>query len=256
MLALALASAASLPCDIFAATGSPCVAAHSVTRALFAAYAGPLYAVTRASDNKTVDVSPLSPGGVANAPSQDAFCARDSCVISAIYDQTLRKNHLTPAPAGGHVHTPDAPVNATRLRLTLGGSPVYGAYFEAGNGYRIDNTSGVATGNEEETIYMVTSGTHFSRACCFECVYCPLYLCDAHCALTLLTPLPVAHRSYGNAETNNKDNGLGAMEALNFGNMSDAKWARGTEKGPWVMVDLCVAGCASAHPTPHFVAPH
>jgi hypothetical protein len=168
--ALALASS-TLPCDIFAASGSPCVAAHSVTRALFSAYAGPLYAVTRASDNRTFDVTPLSPGGVANAPSQDAFCGRDACVISTIYDQTLRRNHLTPAPAGGHVHTPDAPVNATRLRLTLGGSPVYGAYFEAGNGYRNDNTSGVATGNDPETIYMVASGTHFSRACCFECVW-------------------------------------------------------------------------------------
>ena len=146
--AFALGSAASLPCDIFAASGSPCVAAHSVTRALFAAYGGPLYAVTRASDNRTLNITPLTPGGAANAPSQDAFCARDDCVISTIYDQTLHRNHLTPAPAGGHVHTPDAPVNASRLRLTLGGSPVYGAYFEPGNGYRNDNTSGVATGND------------------------------------------------------------------------------------------------------------
>ena len=33
------------PCDIYAAGGAPCVAAHSTTRALYAAYNGPLYQV-------------------------------------------------------------------------------------------------------------------------------------------------------------------------------------------------------------------
>src|SRR6185437_3413893 len=33
------------PCDIYAAGGTPCVAAHSTTRALYAAYTGPLYQV-------------------------------------------------------------------------------------------------------------------------------------------------------------------------------------------------------------------
>ena len=37
-------AATSLPCDIYAAAGTPCVAAHSTTRALYAAYNGPLYA--------------------------------------------------------------------------------------------------------------------------------------------------------------------------------------------------------------------
>jgi hypothetical protein len=31
------------PCDIYAAAGAPCVAAHSSTRALYASYHGPLY---------------------------------------------------------------------------------------------------------------------------------------------------------------------------------------------------------------------
>ncbi|WP_324606178.1 arabinofuranosidase catalytic domain-containing protein, partial [Streptomyces griseus] len=31
------------PCDIYAAGGTPCVAAHSTTRALYGAYNGPLY---------------------------------------------------------------------------------------------------------------------------------------------------------------------------------------------------------------------
>src|SRR6476620_6169296 len=55
------------PCDIYAAGGTPCVAAHSTTRALFAAYNGPLYQVRRASDSATKDVGVLSTGGYADA---------------------------------------------------------------------------------------------------------------------------------------------------------------------------------------------
>jgi hypothetical protein len=45
-LAAALAAAEG-PCDIFAKGGTPCVAAHSVVRAMYAAYGGPLYSVRR-----------------------------------------------------------------------------------------------------------------------------------------------------------------------------------------------------------------
>src|SRR5215471_17587100 len=67
------------PCDIYAAAGDPCVAAHSTTRALFAAYNGPLYQVLRQSDGKTLDIRVVQPGvdggGYANAAAQDGFCA-------------------------------------------------------------------------------------------------------------------------------------------------------------------------------------
>ncbi|MYR55864.1 alpha-L-arabinofuranosidase, partial [Streptomyces sp. SID625] len=49
-------AAGSLPCDIYGAAGTPCVAAHSTTRALLSSYAGPLYQVTRASDGARTDV--------------------------------------------------------------------------------------------------------------------------------------------------------------------------------------------------------
>ena len=42
------------PCDIYAAAGDPCVAAHSTTRALYASYNGPLYQVMRQSDGTTL----------------------------------------------------------------------------------------------------------------------------------------------------------------------------------------------------------
>ena len=49
------------PCDIYGAARTPCVAAHSTTRALSASYNGPLYQVLRRSDGKTLDIG-LTPG--------------------------------------------------------------------------------------------------------------------------------------------------------------------------------------------------
>ena len=60
----------------------------------------------------------------------------------------------------------DRPVNASREKLSVGGHPVYAAYFEGDMGYRIDVTDGVAKGDEPESLYMVTSGTHYNTECC------------------------------------------------------------------------------------------
>lgn len=197
------------PCDIYGASGTPCVAAHSVVRALYSAYAGPLYQVRRLSDNSTLDVPVLQAGGLANAAAQDAFCSTSGCVVQRIYDQSPKQNHLDPAPGGGAAPKPDSPVNATRMPVTVGGHNVYAAFFEGGQGYRIDNTNGVAKGNDPETLYMVTDGTHFNNGCCFD---------------------------YGNAESNNHDTGAGSMECVYFGNSQD--WGHGGGSGPWVMADL------------------
>ena len=57
------ASAAEGPCDILAAAGNDCVAAHSTVRALYATYAGPLYRLTRpAAGNASADVKARAPG--------------------------------------------------------------------------------------------------------------------------------------------------------------------------------------------------
>src|SRR6266702_4721127 len=94
-------AATSMPCDIYASGGTPCVAAHSTTRALYGSYNGPLYQVRRSSDNTTRDIGVLAAGGVANAATQDSFCAGTTCLITIIYDQTSRGNNLTQAPPGG-----------------------------------------------------------------------------------------------------------------------------------------------------------
>src|SRR5881409_2733301 len=75
-------AATSQPCDLYAAGGTPCVAAHSTTRALYGAYNGALYQVRRASDNATRDIGVLSAGGAANAAAQDSFCAGTTCLIT------------------------------------------------------------------------------------------------------------------------------------------------------------------------------
>ena len=202
-------AAAQGPCDIYAAGGTPCVAAHSTTRALLGTYNGPLYQVRRSSDNATMNVGLLSAGGDANAAAQDSFCAGTSCVITVIYDQSGRGNNLTPAPAGGFVHTPDSPASATAAPITISGHKAYGVFTTPGIGYRDDSTNGVATGDNPEGEYAIVDGTHFNNGCCFD---------------------------YGNAETSNNNDGNGTMEAVYFGNASF--WDTGAGSGPWIMADL------------------
>ena len=46
---------------------------------------------------------------------------------------------------------------------------MYGAVFLGGEGYRNDATSGVAVGDEPQSMYMVVDGTHYNDLCCFDC---------------------------------------------------------------------------------------
>ena len=197
------------PCDLYASGGAPCVAAHSTARALYGAYSGKLYQVKRASDKTTRDIDALTPGGFADSAAQDTFCAGTTCTISIIYDQSPRGNHLRSAPAGGYKPTPDNEASATALKLTVGGHTVYAVHIPAGVGYRNDTTTGIATHDDPETEYMVASGTYTNGGCCFD---------------------------YGNAETDNTDDGAGTMEAVYFGNSTG--WGKGAGSGPWVMADL------------------
>ena len=160
-----LAGTSKLPCDIYDAAGTPCVAAHSTVRALYEKYDGSLYQVKR-SDGKFLDVGTVN--GIADSAKQDAFCATRSCIISIIYDQSGKKNDLTPAPAGSAVWRPDKGTNASRWPLTASKHKVYGVYFEGGEGYRNTNTSGIATGDDAESMYAVFKGDYYNGGCCFD----------------------------------------------------------------------------------------
>jgi non-reducing end alpha-L-arabinofuranosidase len=208
----AMASATAVgprPCDLYASGGTPCVAAHSTTRALYAGYRGPLYEVERASDHRRLEIKPMA-DGYADAAAQDAFCANTTCIITRLVDQSPQHNDLTIAGPGGNGGQ-DTGVVADRLPALIGGRQVYGMLFEGTMGYRDNRTSGIATRAQPESMYMVTSGQHYNDRCCFD---------------------------YGNAETDSRDTGNGHMDALYFGSECFIEWPVCYGHGPWVQADL------------------
>jgi non-reducing end alpha-L-arabinofuranosidase len=219
------------PCDIYAASGAPCVAAHSTTRALFAAYNGPLYQVMRQSDGKSLDIGVVQPaaapspdaGGYANAAAQDAFCANTYCWITTIYDQSGKRNHLTQAPRGGFSGPAMGGFNniplADMAPITIMGHKAYGVFIEPGMGLRQNDAKGTAVDDQAEGQYWVISGHHYNSGCCFD---------------------------YGNAEVDSRDDGNGTMETTYYGNATS--WYRGPDPGPWIMTDQenNLVGCVNA----------
>ena len=87
-------------CDIYALGGTPCVAAHSTTRALFSGYTGILYQIQRASDNQREDIRALPSTGYADVNTQDFFCNGTTCTITKIYDQTNLNDLVIEGPGG------------------------------------------------------------------------------------------------------------------------------------------------------------
>jgi hypothetical protein len=202
--------ATSAPCDIYAQGNTPCVAAHSTVRALYAAFSGNLYQVRRASDNTSADIAVVVPAGFANAAMQDAFCMGTSCVVTQIYDQSGHGNHLEYQGQGSSVGGQDKPASATSDALMVSGQKVYSLYINPGNSYwRDGHKTGIPTGSAPEGLYMVTSGTHVNSGCCFD---------------------------YGNSETDRSADGAGAMDAIYFGTSCWFGGCSGT--GPWVQADL------------------
>jgi len=199
------------PCDIYASGGTPCVAAHSTTRALYGSYSGNLYQVRRSSDNTTRNIGLRAAGGTADGAAQDAFCGGTACVITVVYDQSGRGNDLW--YQGSSVvpgSTQSRPATATSESLTVGGAKAYSLFINPGNSYwRDGHLTGVPTGSAPEGMYAVLSGTHVNNGCCFD---------------------------YGNSETTRAADAAGAMDAINFGTQCWFGGCSGT--GPWVQADL------------------
>jgi hypothetical protein len=238
---LAALAGATGPCDILAAAGTPCFAAHSTVRALFAKYDGPLYTVKSNHTGKSSNISVIQPGGFANVKEHEAICPNvGDCVIEYIIDQAGNGNHLsqrddTGIPGGTHSWDHGRRhmmVDASRHKIYVGSgsTPVYGMWFDPDDGYNNNNTKNVATGNEPETIYAVLTGTRSGTGCCFD---------------------------YGNSEITDRDDGDGTMEAIYFGNgrwnnnvgyqeegcvtkgnNMLCEWPEDNCCGPWVGADL------------------
>ncbi len=210
--AMPTSSPAQGPCDIYAAGGTPCVAAHSTTRALYAAYDGPLYQVVRLSDSATKNIGVLSRGGYADAAAQDRFCADTTCLITRLYDQSPLHNDLTQPPRGAFSGPAmggfdNLPI-ADMAPITIGGHKAYGVFIEPGMGLRNNDTHGIAVDDQPEGMYWIVNGKHYNGGCCFD---------------------------YGNAETDSRDDGNGTMETSYFG--TAGAWYHGNPPGPWIMTD-------------------
>ncbi|MEO8482766.1 MAG: arabinofuranosidase catalytic domain-containing protein [Acidobacteriota bacterium] len=210
------------PCDIYRAAGTPCVAAHSTTRALSAAYNGPLYQLKRLSDGRTLDIGIVQatevpvpdPGGYVDAAAHDAFCVNTICLITRIYDQSGKGNHLNQAPPGPNFPGPakggfDTQPIADMAPITIGGHKAYGVYVMPGMGFRNNDATGIPIDDEPEGIYYVIDGTHYDSGCCFD---------------------------YGNSSTNGRAVGTGTMETAYFGTAT--AWGSGNGPGPWIMADM------------------
>jgi non-reducing end alpha-L-arabinofuranosidase len=219
------------PCDVYAAAGAPCVAAHSTTRALYASYSGPLYQVLRQSDGKTLDIGVVQPvaapvadpGGYADAAAQDAFCANAYCWITTIYDQSPKHNDLIQAPRGGFSGPALGGFNnlpiADMAPITITGHKAYGVFIAPGMGLRQNDAKGTAVDDQAEGQYWVISGHHYNNGCCFD---------------------------YGNAETDSRDDDNGTMETTYYGDAT--AWFHGNPPGPWIMTDQenNLVGCVNA----------
>lgn len=202
---------AKCPCDLYKDGGTPCVAAHSTVRALYETYDGKLYQIKRKSDNKTLDISVLAPGGFANATAVDSFLKGTTGTVSIIYDQSEKKNDLTVSLWGSAAKYALKEAPANRVKDTIAGHIVYPLATDPGEGYRRNNTTGVAKGTQSEGMYMVCSGIRYNNGCCWD---------------------------YGNAESDAEAGGkpTGAMEAMYFGSNCWFKPCNGN--GPWVFADL------------------
>ena len=234
-------------CDIYAQGGTPCVAAHSLTRALYTSYDGALYSVLNQATGKRTDVMVTGPGGVADITGQERFCGTADCIVDRIYDQSEWGNHLGIEKGfeylGGPRDAQDTGVSMTadaKVGLEGGKNVVFGAVFEqqcefhhcpANNkrccdgkvkGYSNRTAQGTAVGTEEQTVYALFDGRHYSTGCCFE---------------------------YGNAEKfravgtpNRSKMQPGAMEAVYYGCNDTSPFPNGSlvecRKGPYVYSDL------------------
>ncbi len=208
------------PCDIYEDAGTPCVAAYSMIRRIYAEYTGPLYQVRSGSSSQNTgeggelrDIGQTA-DGFGDAEAQDAVCYGTVCTISLLYDQSGRGNDLPVAKGGQDVGGDRAALDdwetiATEGPLTVGGHRVYSLFMDMYQGYRspVGSTAdGLPIGADPQGIYMLADGTHYGSGCCWD---------------------------FGNVTSTPAD-GWYFADALFFGNIG---WTSGDGEGPWFMAD-------------------
>lgn len=213
------------PCDIYAATGTPCVGAYSTTRLMSNKYRGALYQIRVGGSNTGTggtlkDIGPIAGGVFADGSAQDTLCGSSACTISKLYDQSGKGNDLAVAGAGCYVTTPDTEANAKGRSLTLSGHKVYALYMVSNSsfgsstgpehdGYRNNNATSMPMGTAAQGEYEVVDGKRANAGCCWD---------------------------FGSAQRDScSTGGTGAMDTVSFG--AKFVWGTGAGDGPWFMMD-------------------
>lgn len=221
----AVAGAASvidgLPGDIAKAAGTPFVAAHAMTRALFASYTGPLFKALRDSDKQEKDIGTVPSTKLVDMTLLDSFCAGTTCKVTTLYDQSGNGNDMW----RGDVAT-NAPMdNGEAPRLC---ELIAIEYQQLSNGSKLpiavetgamwkskaqclrnrDKTKNMPVNASPQTTYAIFHSMYVNGNCCFN---------------------------YGNTGKRIHYTGPGTLSALNFSKIEF--WSKGTGTGPWVMMD-------------------
>lgn len=216
---------AQLPGDIAVAAGSPVVAAHAMTRALFAAYDGPLFTALRVSDDQELDIGVVAPGGLADLAALEAFCAGTSCKLTTLFDQSGNGNDMWrgDTPENAPMDNNEAPKLCDLMDIE---------YWEMSDGTRVpvalehgwepdlvwkstsqclrnrDRTNNMPLGAEPQTEYAIFHNPYVNGNCCFN---------------------------YGSTGNRIHYTGPGTLSAITLSKMTF--WSKGIGDGPWPMFD-------------------
>jgi hypothetical protein len=211
----------TLPGDVAQAAGTPFVAAHAMTRALFAAYTGPLFKALRDSDKQEKDIGVVPATGLVDLGTLDSFCSGTTCKVTTLYDQSGNGNDMWrgDTSANAPMDNGEAPKLCDLMAID---------YWQLSDGTKIpvvvetgamwkdksqclrnrDKTKNMPTGAKPQTTYAIFHAKYLNNNCCFN---------------------------YGNTGNRIHYTGPGTLSALNFSKIEF--WSKGTGSGPWVMVD-------------------
>jgi hypothetical protein len=210
-----------LPGDVAKAAGTPFVAAHAMTRALFASYTGPLFKALRDSDQQEKDIGIVAATGLVDMSALNSFCSGTTCKVTTLYDQSGNGNDMwrgdvaTNAPMDNGEAPKLCDLLAIEYMALSDGSKLPIA-VETGGMWKSkaqclrnrDKTKAMPTGATAQTTYAIFHAKYLNNNCCFN---------------------------YGNTGKRIHYTGPGTLSALNFSKIEF--WSKGTGNGPWVMVD-------------------
>ena len=212
-------SASGLPGDVAKAAGTPFVAAHAMTRALFAGYSGPLFKALRVSDKQEKDIGTVAATGLVDLSALSTFCAGTSCKVTTLYDQSGNGNDMWRADdpstnQPGTVKPCDLMdiqywqmSDGTKVPVAVESGAMWKSTAQCLRNR--DKTKNMPTGAKAQTEYAIFHGQYLNNNCCFN---------------------------YGNTGNAVHYSGPGTLSSLNFSKITF--WSQGTGNGPWPMVDF------------------